>query len=193
MGRDLENWFVNAILPHRSALTRYLKRVCGSSRDVPDLCQEALVRVYEVATRSRPRSPRTFLFRTAHNLWIDTLRRERVVSIEYAPDTVLSEMSIDELTPERRLSARQDLQHLSRAFARLPERTRSVIWLRRVSGLTQRETAAIVGIQEGALEGHMTRGLHNLAKALPRTLLSDAPREPEERTLLPDVALRGLG
>jgi len=79
---------------------------------------------------------------------------------------LLSEFSIDELTPERRLSAREDLQHLSRAFARLPERTRSVIWLRRVSGLSQREAAAIVGIEEGALEGHMTRGLRNLAKAL---------------------------
>jgi RNA polymerase sigma factor (sigma-70 family) len=166
MSPDTEHWFVSAILPHRAALTRYLKRVCRSSSDVPDLCQEALVRVFEVATTSRPRSPKTFLFRTARNLLIDMLRRERVVSFEYAPDAFLSEFSIDELTPERRLSAREEMQHLSRAFARLPERTRSVIWLRRVSGLSQREAAAIVGIEEGALEGHMTRGLRNLAKAL---------------------------
>jgi RNA polymerase sigma-70 factor (ECF subfamily) len=76
------------------------------------------------------------------------------------------DLSTDELTPERRLAARQDLQRLIRAFDSLPEKTRAVIWLRRVAGLSQREAAASLGIDEGALEGHMTRGLRSLAKAI---------------------------
>jgi RNA polymerase sigma factor (sigma-70 family) len=157
---------VSAILPHEAALTRYLKRLCRSSDEVPDLRQEAYIRVCESATRSRPRFPKTFLFATARNLVIDKARRERVVSIDYTQDETSLYLSIDELTPERRLAARQDLLQLTRAFDSLPEETRSVIWLRRVAGLSQREAAASLGIDESALEGRMTRGMRSLAKAV---------------------------
>jgi RNA polymerase sigma factor (sigma-70 family) len=166
MDRDLENWFVRDILPHQAALTRYLKRLCRSADDVPDLRQETYIRVCESATKSRPRFPKTFLFTTARNLVIDKVRRKRVVSIEYTSDGVALDLTIDELTPERRLAARQDLQQLTHAFDLLPEKTRSVIWLRRVAGLSQRETAASLGIDESALEGRMTRGMRSLAKAV---------------------------
>jgi RNA polymerase sigma-70 factor (ECF subfamily) len=157
---------MNAILPHQAALTRYLKRACKSSSEVPDLRQETYIRVCESAAKSRPRFPKTFLFTTARNLVIDQFRRARVVSIDYTRDEVSLDLRIDELTPERRLADRQDLQQLTRAFDSLPEKTRSVIWLRRVTGLSQREAAACLGMVEGALEGHMTRGMRSLAKAV---------------------------
>ena len=175
MDGDLKNWFGSAILPHQGELRRYLRRVCRSSSEVPDLLQETLVRVYESAAKSRPRFPKQFLFTTARNLWVDKLRRERVVSIDYAPETISLSLAIDELSPERRLGALQDLQQLTRAFESLPEKTRSVIWLRRVAGISQRETAAILGIEEGALEGHMTRGMRSLAKAIVVNATHDGP------------------
>ena len=164
MDREFETWFVHAILPHQAALTRYLKRMCRSLDDVPDLRQETYIRVCESATRSRPRFPRTFLFATARNLVIDKARRDRVVSFLYTQDGISLDLSIDELTPERRLAARQDLQQLTRAFEALPQKTRSVIWLRRVAGLSQREVAASLGMEESALEGRMSRGMRSLAK-----------------------------
>jgi len=166
MGRDLEKWFMSAILPHQAALTRYLKRLCQSSSEVPDLRQETYIRVCESAAKSLPRFPRTFLFRTARNLVIDRFRRDRVVSIDYRADGISLDLSIDELTPERRLQARQDLQQLTRAFEALPEKTRSAIWLRRVAGLSQRDAAASLGIDESALEARMTRGMRSLARAI---------------------------
>ena len=166
MDGDLKNWFASAILPHQAALARYLRRLCRSSSEVPDLVQETFVRVYESSTKSRPRFPKTFLFATARNLLIDQLRRDRVVSIDYTPTVTSVALPIDELSPERRLSALQDVQQLTRAFESLPERTRSVVWLRRVVGMSQREAAAILGIDEGALERHMTRGMRTLGKAV---------------------------
>ena len=165
MDHDLESWFVSAILPHQAALTRYLSRLYKRSSEVPDLRQETYVRVYESATKSRPRFPKTFLFTTARNLVIDKMRRERIVSIDYSANEILFDLSLDELTPERRVAARQDLQLVTDAFASLPERTRSVIWLRRIACLSQREAAASLGIDESALEGHMTRGMRSLSKA----------------------------
>jgi RNA polymerase sigma factor (sigma-70 family) len=166
MDHDLESWFVSVILPHEKTLTRYLNRVCKRSSDVPDLCQETYARVWESAAKSRPRFPKTFLLTTARNLVIDSVRRQRVVSIDYTADESFLNLSMDELTPERRLAARQDLQLVTGAFASLPERTRLVIWLRRIAGLSQRDAAASLGIDEGALEGHMTRGIRSLSKAV---------------------------
>ena len=166
MSSDLDRWFVSEILPHEAALMRYLRRVWKSPAEVPDLRQDTYVRVYESAAKAVPRSPKNFLFTIARNLMIDKMRRERVVSIDYTQDLDSLDVSVEELTPERRLTAREELQRLTEAFDCLPETTRSAIWLRRVDGLSQRETAQRLGIQEGALEGHMIRGLRKLALTL---------------------------
>jgi RNA polymerase sigma factor (sigma-70 family) len=166
MSRDLDHWFVDEILPHEAALMRYLKRVWKSPAEVSDLRQETYVRVYESASQALPRSPKNFLFTTARNLLVDKMRRERIVSIDYTQDLESLDVWVDELTPERRLNARQELQRLADAFDCLPETTRAAIWLRRVAGLSQRQAAESLGIEEGALEGHMTRGLRSLAKSL---------------------------
>jgi RNA polymerase sigma-70 factor (ECF subfamily) len=163
---ESEQWFVNEILPHEAALKRYLNKVWKARDEVADLRQETYIRVYESGSRARPRSPKTFLFTTARNLMIDKMRRERIVSIDYTQDIHSLDVSMDELTPERRLTAREELQRLSEAFDRLPDTTRTVIWLRRVAGLSQKETARALSIKEGALEGHMTRGLRSLAQTI---------------------------
>ena len=167
LGPDLQSWFVSEILPHQAALTGFLKRHCKCPSDVPDLRQETYIRVCESAAKSRPRLPKAFLFATARNLAFDKLRRERLVPVAHVSNAALFDFSIDELTPERRLAAQQDLRQLTRAFASLPANTKSVIWFRRVTGLSQREAAVALGMDEGALEGHMTRGMRRLSHAIP--------------------------
>ena len=164
MSRDLDDWFVREILAHESALTGYLNRAWRTRAEVSDLRQETYARVYASATRRLPRFPKSFLFATARNLITDKLRRARVLSIDYAEDVDVPTFPVDELTPERRLSSQNELLLLTRAFDRLPELTRTVIWMLRVEGYSQREAAQRLGIEEGALEGRMTRGLRQLAR-----------------------------
>src|SRR5215472_7183170 len=187
MNHGVDHWFATQILPHEAALMRYLHRVCSGTADLQDLRQETYARVYESACKSLPRSPKTFLFTTARHLIIDRLRRDRIVSIDYTQDLGSLDVTADELSPDRRLSAHQDLQRLADAYSRLSEMTRAVIWLRRVEGLSQREAAERLGIQEGALEGHMCRGLQAMAEALlgdstAETAASNADRaSPQDR------------
>ena len=72
---------------------------------------------------------------------------------------------IDEVSPERRVNAHQELRRLAKAFDQLTDRCRDVIWLRRVEGLSQRETAQRLGMQEGAVESQLSRGVQFLAQA----------------------------
>jgi RNA polymerase sigma factor (sigma-70 family) len=166
MKSELDQWFARAILPHEGALTRYLMRAWPNAADVPDLRQDIYVRIYRSAAHERPAHPRGFLFTIARNLLTDRIRRGRVVSIDYTQDLDPLNVLVDEISPEHRLSARQDLRRLSDALDALPERTRDVIWLRRVEGLSQREACVRLGMKEGTLESHMGRGVRALAKAV---------------------------
>jgi RNA polymerase sigma factor (sigma-70 family) len=166
MNSALDHWFAAEILPHEAALTRYLLRVWHNPADVPDLRQDTYVLVYQSAAHERPHQPKAFLFATARNLLTDRIRRNRIVSIGYTQDLDSLNVLIDEISPEHRLSARQDLRRLSDALDALPDGCRDVIWLRRVEGLSQQETAKRLGMKEGTIESHLCRGIRALARAV---------------------------
>jgi RNA polymerase sigma factor (sigma-70 family) len=162
----LDQWFADEILPHEGVLVRYLTRVWPNTSEVLDLRQDIYVRVYESARGTLPTSPKAFLFTTARNLMTDRVRHSRVVFIDSTQDCDDLNVLIDEISPERRLSARQELRKLARAFDSLSEKCRNVIWLRRVEGFSQRETAQRLGIDEGAVESQLGRGVRALALAV---------------------------
>ena len=163
---DLDQWFATEILPHEGLLVGYLTRVWPNRSEVLDLRQDIYVRVYESARRSRPALPKAFLFATARNLMTDRVRHSRVVSIESTADFDESNVLIDEVSPERHLGAHQELRRLAAALDGLSDKCRDVIWLRRVEGLSQRETARRLGLDEGAVESQLGRGIRALAQAV---------------------------
>jgi RNA polymerase sigma-70 factor (ECF subfamily) len=163
MDDSLDAWFAREILVHEAALMRYLTRLWSRRDEVPDLRQEIYVRIYEAAARSRPASPKSFMFTTARHLMTDRLRRGRVVSIEAMGDPDAWNVLVDELSPEHRLDARQELRRLAAAFDRLPDRCRQVVWLRRVEELPQKEVAARLGIGEKTVEKQVAKGMRLIA------------------------------
>jgi RNA polymerase sigma-70 factor (ECF subfamily) len=163
METALDAWFVTEILTHEAALMQYLRHAWPHADEVADLRQEVYVRVYEAAGKSRPLSPKSFLFTTARHLMTDRLRRGRVVSIEPAGDFESSNVLIDEVSPERRFGARQIVRRLADALDRLPDRCRQIVWLRRVEELPQKEVASRLGITEKAVEKQIARGMRLLA------------------------------
>jgi RNA polymerase sigma factor (sigma-70 family) len=178
----LDEWFAAQILPHEGVLVRYLNRVWTNLAEVPDLRQDIYVRVYESARGALPASPKAFLFTTARNLMTDRIRHSRVVFIDSMQDMDQLNALIDEISPERRLAARQELRVLASAFDSLSEKCRNVVWLRRVEGLSQRETAQRLGLLEGAVESQLGRGLRVLARAVFGANGDEHPRQEAEES-----------
>jgi RNA polymerase sigma-70 factor (ECF subfamily) len=164
MQEPLDVWFKREILPHEPALMRYLTRVWPRKQEVPDLRQETYARVYAAAAAARPGSPKSFLFTTAHHLMADRVRHERVVSIEAVGDIEALNVSVDEISVERRVGARQELKLLARALDLLPPKCRKVVWLRRVEGLSQKEVAEALGVTVKTVEQHISKGGRLLAE-----------------------------
>src|ERR1700736_2548893 len=129
---SLHTWFKREILSHEEILMRFLSRVWPRRDEVPDIRQESYARVYEAAQKSRPQAPKAFLFATAKHLMADRLRRERIVSIQAGGENEYLNVLIDEISPEQRVGANQELVRLARAFDRLSPKCRGIIWLRRV-------------------------------------------------------------
>lgn len=166
VNQALNEWFVREVLPHERALVRYLNRAWRTRSEVDDLLQEIYVRVYESAEKSPPVAVKSLLFTAARNLMTDRARRARVVTIEAVGDIEELSACVDEVTPERRLSARQELKALANAFESLSPRCREVVWLRRVDELSQKEVAARLGVSDRTVETYLIRGMQAVADAL---------------------------
>jgi RNA polymerase sigma-70 factor (ECF subfamily) len=169
MEESLDNWFKREILSHEDALVRYLSRMWSSRQEVHDLRQDTYVRVYEAAQKSRPLAPKSFLFATARHLMTDCIRRKRIVSIDAVGDLDALNVMIDEISPEERTSAYQELRCLAEAIDQLAPKCREVVWMRRVEDLSQKEVAERLGIAQKTVEKHVMKGMKFLASALFRT------------------------
>jgi RNA polymerase sigma factor (sigma-70 family) len=165
VGDTLEEWFRREILPHEAALVRFLYRKWVKFKDVEDIRHDIYVRILEAAERERPTQPKAFLFSVARNLLIDRARHDRIVAIDLLEDLDTLNVMIDEVSPERRASGREQLQRLSALFDRLPERRRQVVWMRRIEDLPQKEIARRLQIAEATVEKHLVLGIRALAEA----------------------------
>lgn len=179
MEESLDTWFKREILRHEAALVRYLLRLWPSRHEVNDLRQDIYVRVYEAAARSRPHAPKSFLFTTARHLMADYIRRRRIVAIDGVGDMEALNVLVEQISPEHRISAYQELRNLAQAFDALPPKCRETVWLRRVDDLPQREVAERLGVTEKTVEKHVMKGMRLLAEALAR---ADASQDPGGNT-----------
>jgi RNA polymerase sigma factor (sigma-70 family) len=173
MPETVDDWFVREVLPHEASLLRYLARVWPDQSEIQDIRHDAYVRILGGAQRLRPSAPKSLLFTIARNLMIDRARRSRIVPIDLLGDLDSLNILVDEITPERRTTIRQQLIHVTAAINRLPVRCREVLWLRRVESLSQKEIATRLRVAEGTVE-------KQLAKAA--RLLADMLSEPGERS-----------
>jgi RNA polymerase sigma factor (sigma-70 family) len=188
MEESLDTWFKREVLSHEEILMRFLARVWPHRDELADIRQEAYARVYEAAKKARPQAPKAFLFTTARHLMADRVRRERIVSIRAGGDTEFLNVLVDEISPEQRVSANEELVRVARAFDRLSSKCREVVWLRRVKELTQKEVAKRLGLSEKTVEKHLRTGARLLAHytranaLIPRSLKTEVDEDNDDKS-----------
>jgi RNA polymerase sigma-70 factor (ECF subfamily) len=152
MPPESAQWFEENLQPHEPMLRAWLKSQFGGSCDVADIIQESFVRVLQARSACEVRSPKAFLFVTARNL---ALMRARHLAI--AKEDSLAEFDhsgiIDESADVHHAVARaEELEMLTLAIQSLPNRCRQILTLRKIYGMSQKETAAELGIAEHTVE-----------------------------------------
>ncbi|MEJ0037957.1 MAG: sigma-70 family RNA polymerase sigma factor [Gammaproteobacteria bacterium] len=160
-GAGLEQAFVD----HREDLVRFLGRRLRCLFTARDIAQDVYFRTRRVERDTKVENPRALLFEIAANLAVDHQRVEarRSELLQEAHDLLWSEEQ--EVSPERRLLAQDELERIHAALERIPERSRRIFYLNRYEGLTQKEIAAALGISRTNVEKHMRRALRCISEA----------------------------
>jgi len=159
----LDRWFIDEILVHEPALTRFLKRRWSDQAEIADLRQESYARAYHAARKALPLYPKSHLFGIARNLMIDRLRKAKVVAIDAVAELEALQLVSDDPCAERHLQGRQELARLLAALDQLPPRCRKVVEMRKIEQLSQREIALALGISENTVEHQVVKGMRLLA------------------------------
>jgi RNA polymerase sigma-70 factor (ECF subfamily) len=145
------------------ALYRYIYYRLGAKSVAEDLTAEVFVRVLGVKTA--PDDWRAYLYRIAHNLVVDYLRRNPAV-FEGMSESLLDERA----DPVAHAELEDERRRLRRAIARLTPEQQQVIVLRFVEEMSNAQIAQILGKPEGAVKALQHRALTNL-----RAWLRDTP------------------
>ncbi len=147
-------WFTTEVQAHEPHLRRWLQARFPALRDRDDLVQESFLRALRAHATRPLENVRAFLFVTARNLALNTLRARRH---SHPADLVEVDSSrvIDLQTDiSEEVSRNQELDLLQQALQSLPEKCREVFTLRRIHGLSQKEIATRLGISEKTVENH---------------------------------------
>lgn len=156
---------------HYVRLVRLSVLLLGDAGRAEEVVQDAFVAVYQRLERhgaSGVADVPAYLRQTVVNRSRSTLRHLRVVD-RHAPRAPLDAPGADEsvLRDDRRRTVIE-------ALGRLPRRQREVLALRHYLDLSEREIAATLGISQGAVKSHASRGSASLRRHL-TTLLEETP------------------
>lgn len=163
---ELEDWFVNEVLPLEAALMQFLRYNWRNQDDIADLLQETYLKVFESAQIKRPDVTRSFVFTTARNLLINRVHRAKIIPIEAVTDLESLPIAVDEPPADQALIARDELRRVQDALDKLGPRSREAILLKQVEGLSRREIAERMQISENTVKWYLSDGLRALANVL---------------------------
>lgn len=156
---------------HYVRLVRLSVLLLGDTGRAEEVVQDAFVAVYQRLDRLGPSGVAdlpAYLRQTVVNRSRSTLRHLRVVD-RHAPRAPLDAPGADDavLRDDRR-------RVVLEALGLLPRRQREVLALRHYLDLSEKEIAATLGISQGAVKSHASRGSATLRGHL-TTLLEETP------------------
>ncbi len=150
---DQTLWYEAHLKPHEPVVRAWLSSRFNSADETEDIIQETLMRILEVRKTREIESPRAFFFAAARNAALMRLRRQQVRKHVSLADSNEIDILIDEKVDVfRRIALDEELEMLTKAIQSLPTRCRQVLTLRKIYGLSQRETAEYMGISENTVE-----------------------------------------
>jgi RNA polymerase sigma-70 factor (ECF subfamily) len=168
-----EDAFAGLVKRYEPRLRLYVTHIVGVAEEARDLVQEAFVRVWRNLDQYDPRYRfSTWLFRIAHNLAIDHVRRRRqpIVSLDLGENDEGEAMRLDpadeRLDPLGNFENRELARSLAREIKGLPPAYRELVILRHLVGLSYAEIAELKRLPLGTVKNKLFRAHSVLRLAL---------------------------
>lgn len=154
-----ETYFNSFYTQHIQAASNFAFYKCGNSDAALDYVQDAFTKVWENCSKIDLTKAKTYLFTTVNNLFLNTIRHQKVV-LNYAKEApYLDETN---LNPEYLLEEDEFKQKLTKVIADLTEEQREVFLLNRIEDKKYREIAELLNISQKTVEKRMSGALKTL-------------------------------
>ena len=167
-----ESAFGLLVRRYQRRLTAFLSQLVGDTELARELSQEAFVRAWSALERFDPKYRfSTWLFRIAHNLGIDQLRRRRLQTTPlYRTDSEGGEVEVVvpdlDKDPLGHLENRALALELRQVIDGLRPEYRELVLLRHFGGLSYQEIADFTEMPLGTVKNKLFRAHSVLRKAL---------------------------
>lgn len=150
---------------HRDSVYRYLLRLSLDEQVAEDVVQDAWSKIIRARDRYRPTARfSTYLFRVAHNCFIDYIRRNRrhTNGEELDAERTPSPGDAPETETERLLAR----ERLEIALRQLPDEQRDVFLLREEAGLSLEEIAFVTDTRQETAKSRLRYAVDKLRIAI---------------------------
>jgi RNA polymerase sigma-70 factor (ECF subfamily) len=147
---------------YRVPLERFFIKRTGDRAEAEDLVQDLFCRIVARRDLGEFDKPEAYVFQAAANLLRDRSRRAGARRRLQLALVQRDGNRVEEISPERVLLDRNELELLQRALLELPERTRAIFVLQRFEGLKYKEIADRLGISASSVEKHMMSAIKHI-------------------------------
>jgi RNA polymerase sigma-70 factor, ECF subfamily len=151
----------------RLPLYGYLICMGLTPQEADDVIQEAFLRLVRfLQDGGRLKSPRSWIFRVAHNLGVNLQKRERRLVADLGEDGTLEiARSVVAADPEELYLRKEQWRRLDTAISQLTKRQRECLHLR-AEGLRYHEIADVLGITISGVADALQRAILHLTSEL---------------------------
>lgn len=157
---------------HRYPVTTFLNRIVQNRAIAEELSQEVFLRVFRSRASYLPTAKfRTWLFKIAMHVALNSIRDERHEKERQSADRVLAERALRHLadrqpTIEESLLEDVRVQEIRSAIDDLPEKQRAAVILHKYHELDYTQIAAALGVSESAVKSLLFRAYARLRNRL---------------------------
>ncbi|WP_447763997.1 RNA polymerase sigma factor [Sphingopyxis panaciterrae] len=159
-------WIAREIVPREASIRRWFSRRWSHVVDVEDVIQEAYCRIASLASVDHIDNPGGYFHQTANAVVTDMMRRAGIIKFTSMTQIEWSNVIDNEPLADRALEASEEYARVDNLLGTLSDAGRKVIELRRIEGLSRKETAARLGLSENDVKNHLVRGLQKIMGAM---------------------------
>lgn len=160
-----EDGFEELVRRYQRPIAAYVYRMIGDYEASLDLTQEVFIKVYGSLARYRSEFKfSTWIYRIAHNVAIDHLRRHAATRATYAFTLETSDAETFEMpvassapTPEEESERTERRAEIESVIGRLPQPYRELIVLRHAHDMNYDEIAEVTGLPLGTVKNRIFR------------------------------------
>ncbi|MFT5396145.1 MAG: RNA polymerase sigma-70 factor (ECF subfamily) [Gammaproteobacteria bacterium] len=158
-------------LRHKGPVYRYMLRLCRNEAVAEELFQEVWMKLIKAKDNYVASAKfTTYLYKLAHNLFIDHYRKQTVRIVEdlsvEVDDIEHGQEQESANNPEYLTQTHQTMDKLTSLLETLPNEQREVFLLREEAGMTVSEIAEIVGINAEAAKSRLRYAIAKLRSGL---------------------------